>query len=97
MTLYSIIAWHILWLTYAVRADPKQSCAVAFDPEEIRVLTALREQQRPRKGPASVPDPPHYHMTLYDAMRTMAKLGGFIGRKSDGKPGIKNLWRGYRR
>ncbi len=97
ITVYSIIAWHILWLTYEVRIDPKQSCAVAFDPDEIRVLAALREQQRPRKGPAAVPDPPHYRLTLYDAVRTMAKLGGFIGRKSDGEPGIKNLWRGYRR
>jgi hypothetical protein len=44
-----MIAWHILWLTYEVRVDPKQSCEVAFDLEEIRVLAALREQQRPRK------------------------------------------------
>ena len=26
----------------------------------------------------------------------MAKLGGFLGRKSDGEPGVKTLWRGYR-
>ena len=25
----------------------------------------------------------------------MAKLGGFLGRKSDGEPGIKTLWHGY--
>ncbi|MDA8206272.1 MAG: IS4 family transposase, partial [Thermaerobacter sp.] len=34
--------------------------------------------------------------TLRDAVRAMAKLGGFLGRKSDGEPGIKTLWRGYR-
>ncbi|MEL5850216.1 MAG: IS4 family transposase, partial [Candidatus Igneacidithiobacillus chanchocoensis] len=26
-----------------------------------------------------------------------AKLGGFLGRKSDGEPGVKVLWRGFRR
>ena len=26
----------------------------------------------------------------------MAKLGGFIGRASDGDPGVKTLWQGYR-
>jgi hypothetical protein len=29
-------------------------------------------------------------------MHTMAKLGGFIGRKGDGDPGIRTLWQGYR-
>ncbi|MHB1255725.1 MAG: IS4 family transposase, partial [Dethiobacteraceae bacterium] len=27
----------------------------------------------------------------------IAKLGGFLGRKSDGQPGVKVLWRGFRR
>ena len=25
----------------------------------------------------------------------IARLGGFLARKSDGDPGIKTLWRGY--
>ena len=29
-------------------------------------------------------------------MHTTAKLGGFLGRKSDGHPGVKTLRRGYR-
>ncbi|MCY0880551.1 MAG: IS4 family transposase [Firmicutes bacterium] len=32
---------------------------------------------------------------MREAIHTMAKLGGFIGRKSDGEPGMKTLWRGY--
>ncbi len=35
-------------------------------------------------------------MTLREAMQTMAKLGGFLRRKSDGDPGVKTLWSGYR-
>jgi hypothetical protein len=27
----------------------------------------------------------------------IAKLGGFLGRKGDGEPGAKVLWRGFRR
>ena len=33
-------------------------------------------------------------MTLGEAMRMVAKLGGFLGRKSDGEPGTETLWRG---
>jgi hypothetical protein len=35
-------------------------------------------------------------LTLGDAVRPMAKLGGLLGRKGDGEPGVKTLWRGYR-
>ena len=27
----------------------------------------------------------------------IASLGGFLGRKSDGEPGVKTIWKGYRR
>jgi hypothetical protein len=27
----------------------------------------------------------------------IAKLGGYLGRNSDGPPGIKNLWRGLQK
>jgi hypothetical protein len=26
----------------------------------------------------------------------LAQLGGFLARKGDGEPGVKNIWRGYR-
>lgn len=32
--------------------------------------------------------------TVRDAVRAIAKLGGFIGRKGDGEPGMITLWRG---
>lgn len=34
--------------------------------------------------------------TVREAMRAMAKLGGFLGRKGDGEPGMITLWRGLR-
>jgi hypothetical protein len=33
-------------------------------------------------------------MTMEEAMKAMAKMGGFNGRKSDGSPGMVSLWRG---
>ena len=41
---------------------------------------------------------PHsYPPTLGEAVGWIAKLGGFLGRKHDGVPGVKTLWRGLRR
>jgi hypothetical protein len=36
-------------------------------------------------------------MTIHEFWRSVAKLGGFIGRKSDGDPGWQTLWRGWLR
>jgi len=30
-------------------------------------------------------------------MRWIAQLGGFLGRKGDGEPGIRTVWRGWQR
>ncbi len=89
LTLYSIVAWRLLWMTYQVRVGPDQSPTVAFSPEEITALERLAATQKPARR-AGQP------FTLRDAVRAMAKLGGFLGRNSDGEPGVKTLWQGYR-
>lgn len=38
-------------------------------------------------------DPP----TLREVIRQIAMLGGFLGRRSDGEPGVKTLWLGFAR
>lgn len=35
--------------------------------------------------------------TVRDFWRSLARLGGFIGRKSDGEPGWQTIWKGYKR
>ena len=35
--------------------------------------------------------------TVRDCVRGVARLGGFLGRKGDGNPGVRSLWRGYQR
>ena len=39
------------------------------------------------------PEPP----TVRTATRWIAALGGFLGRKGDGEPGVKTLWQGIER
>ncbi len=89
ITLYTIVAWRILWMTYQVRIDPDQSPTVAFSADEIDALERIVAAQSPARRSGQP-------FTLRDAVRAMAKLGGFLGRRSDGEPGIKTLWRGYR-
>jgi hypothetical protein len=36
-------------------------------------------------------------ITVRDFWRCIARLGGFIGRKSDGEPGWQTIWKGYTR
>lgn len=32
--------------------------------------------------------------TVNEVVRLIAQIGGFLGRKSDGEPGAKSIWRG---
>lgn len=84
----SRVAWRLLWLTYQARQTPDAPCTVALSETEWQALTAFVTQSR---TPASAPP------SLNQAVRAIAQLGGFIGRKSDGNPGVKTLWRGWQR
>lgn len=84
---YSLVAWRLLWLLYASRAEPEASCACAFEPVEWQALYVKVHHRAP---PVDVP-------SLEMVVLWLARLGGFIGRKHDGKPGIVVLWRGLRR
>lgn len=87
ITLYAVIAWRIAWMTYQARENPALPCSVAFSKMEWQ---ALWRQVYPRKRLPGKPPP------LKDAVRWLAMLGGFLGRKSDGDPGVKVLWNGMR-
>jgi hypothetical protein len=88
VAVYSAVAVRLLRLTYEARQHPDRSCERALSAEEWRVL-------RRANGDAIGDDtaPP----SLREAVRAIAKLGGFLGRKGDGEPGVKTLWRGFRR
>lgn len=41
--------------------------------------------------------PPKSPITLREAIRNIALLGGVFGRKGDGEPGVENSWLGLQR
>lgn len=88
VALYSIVAWRLQFITYLSRMSPDLPCTAALDEEEWKVLHRMAHP-----GKRLPPQP----MTLRDVVRQIARLGGFLGRRGDGDPGVKVLWRGLRR
>lgn len=88
LSVYAIVAWRLLWLTYQARCAPTASCEVAFTQEEWQTLYCYIHQ---------VSVPPETPPSLQDAVRWVAQLGGFSNRTGDKHPGVKVLWRGWQR
>jgi hypothetical protein len=88
VALYSIVAWRLLLITYLARTSPDLPCTVVLDEEESEVL--YRMTNPGKRLPAQA-------VSLQEAVRQIARLGGFTARKGDGNPGVKVLWRGLRR
>jgi Druantia protein DruA/Transposase Tn5 dimerisation domain/Transposase DNA-binding len=79
-----VVGWRIHWLTKLSRETPDVPCDVFLQEEEWKVLCAyIRKSLPPDKPP-----------TCRQAARWIARLGGFLGRKSDGEPGVTTMWRG---
>jgi len=77
-----VVAWRIEYMKKLAREEPDQPCTVVFTVAEAQVLAALRQP-----GTTAM-------LGLREAVRVVAQLGGFLGRKSDGEPGAITLWRG---
>ncbi len=84
----NLVAGRLLWLTYEARKHPDAPCTIALSRAEWQALVTYHTKN------AVVPDEPP---TLREAVRMIAKLGGFLGRKGDGEPGVKVLWCGWQR
>jgi hypothetical protein len=85
-----VIAWRIHHMTKLGREVPDLPAEAYFDHDECQVL--IDYELNTRKRPVDAPAP-----SLREAIRMIAKLGGFLGRKSDGEPGTETLWRGLLR
>lgn len=83
-----VVAWRIFHLAKLGRETPDVPCTVFFEEAEWKALVAYVTQN---------PKPPNKPPTLREAMRMVATLGGFLGRKGDGEPGTKSLWLGLQR
>lgn len=83
-----VIAWRIYHLAKLGRETPNVPCTVYFQEEEWKALLAFINKN---------PIPPEEPPKLREAVRMVASLGGFLGRKSDGEPGTKTMWLGLQR
>jgi hypothetical protein len=83
-----VVAWRIYHLTKLGRETPSVPATVYFEEHEWQALVAFVRRQ---------PEPPKEPPTLREAVRMVAGLGGFLGRKGDGEPGTETLWRGLQR
>jgi hypothetical protein len=85
---YAVVAWRLLWLTYEARRHPEASCEAVLPREQWQVLHRVVHKTD------TVPESPP---GLREAVRQIARLGGFLARTGDGEPGVKTIWRGLRR
>lgn len=79
----AIVAVRLLQLKHQAKVNPHAlACSIVPD-RYVQTLAAYLQQ------------PPAKPLTAGQFWRETARLGGFIGRKSDGDPGWMTLWRGW--
>jgi hypothetical protein len=84
LALFLVVAWRVAHLMRIGRTCPDLDAKLFFEPDEIRgvyLLTSVKQPAKPR---------------LNEVLRLIARLGGFLGRKSDGEPGVKTIWLGLK-
>jgi len=82
--LLAIVAVRLLQLRTIARLVPDTPASQMIEPEWLETVARLR-------GGSTDP------MTADQFWRTVAGLGGFLGRTGDGDPGWQTLWRGWLR
>ncbi|HSR52475.1 MAG TPA: IS4 family transposase [Acidobacteriota bacterium] len=88
LTLDSIVAWRVLYLTTIGRELPDLPCSVVFEEHEWKGVWAFLERE------VNVPEEPP---PLQEVVRMIGRLGGHLGRKQDKEPGPMTIWRGLQR
>lgn len=88
VALYAPIALRILQLRDLSRIAPDAPCTIALSDEQWKALWTYIHKRRPHSGLS----PP----TIRQATLWIGRLGGHLGRKSDGLPGVRALWEGWR-
>lgn len=87
ITLCSIIAWRLFWITKINRVSPDAPGTIILEEYELEALYV--KTHRKKLPEDSVP-------TVREVVRWIAQLGGFLGRKGDKEPGITAIWRGWK-
>lgn len=85
LSLDLIVAWRILALCKAARELPDDPISDWLPSAQWQALWCHVHQRT---------NPPQAAPKIREAVRWIARLGGFLDRKSDGPPGTTTLWRG---
>ncbi|MBC7973034.1 MAG: IS4 family transposase [Verrucomicrobia bacterium] len=86
ITLMSVVAWRLFWVTWMQRTAPTASARTILTEVEMRTLLLLSNQPNPAQSS---------DFCVSQAVIAIAKLGGFLARKGDGDPGPTVIWRGW--
>ena len=86
LAVYLVVAWRIGLLMRLGRACPDWDAERLLTREEWQAAWIVARKKPPAKTP-----------TLRAALHMIARLGGFLGRKGDGEPGVKSIWIGLQR
>lgn len=84
--IYSVIAWRILYFTHLGRQCPDIPCGCVFEDAEWKSACAVVKRKKEAGEPS-----------LSEFIGIVGKLGGHLGRKSDGAPGPQSIWQGLAR
>ena len=88
LVLYAGVAVRLLRLRDLARREPTAACTEVLQTDEWHALCAHVTGEAPT---AVTPIP-----TIEQAVQWISRLGGHLGRKRDGMPGVRTLWRGWR-
>jgi hypothetical protein len=86
LTLYRVMAWRVFYASMLARVVPEMPCDVLLAIEEWQALYCAIHH---------CPTPPESPPSLGEAVRWIAQLGGFVGRRRRDQPGAETLWRGF--
>jgi Transposase DNA-binding/Transposase Tn5 dimerisation domain len=84
LAILSVVAVRVFQLRTALQWQPIEPAQQIATKEEIAVVSRYHKHS-------------NACLTVREFVRGVAKMGGFLGRKGDGEPGVLTLWRGYQR
>jgi hypothetical protein len=88
LTIYSAVAVRIVAMRDLARQEPDAPCTTILSEDAWKALWLRFKKKRLT---AKVKPP-----TIKQAILWIGRLGGHLNRKSDGMPGVRTLWRGWR-
>lgn len=87
-TIISVVSWHLFWIYMLSRDNPSLPVNELFSREEIKILKISGKNLKIKM---------HKNLDLHTVVLIIARLGGYLGRKHDGPPGMEVIWRGWKK